>query len=170
MTDHHFRCGRPCNRRVKVIRLDTARHPALTLTLHRRPQRRNTYAAGSPSYEVIWPHCSLVGDHFAQCGGGEPSVNRARTFSYESEIPAATNINANLLANVIGVEPSPVFTPDKAIRIPRRTRPRTLLPSAPAGMKNYRECDYFCRQTYKLLIFQVSIGNPSFFAVGSCHN
>jgi hypothetical protein len=124
---------------VKVIRLDTARHPALTLTLHGRPQRRNTYAAG-----------------------GEPSINRARTFSYESEIPATTNINANLLANVIGVETSPVFTPDKAIRIPRRTRPRTLLPSAPAGMKNYRECDYFCRQTYKLLIFQVSIGNPSF--------
>jgi len=45
-----------------------------------------------------------LGDHFAQCGGDEPSVNRARTFSYESEIPAATNINASLLANVIGVE------------------------------------------------------------------
>ena len=63
------------------MRPDTARHPALTLTLHRRPQRRNTYAAG-----------------------GEPSINRARTFSYESEIPAAININASLLANVIRVE------------------------------------------------------------------
>ena len=46
-----------------------------------------------------WP-----GDHFAQYGGGEPSVNRARTFSYESEIPAADKYQCKLLANVIGVE------------------------------------------------------------------
>jgi hypothetical protein len=46
----------------------------------------------------------------------------------------------------------PLLTPDKVMRIPRRTTPQKPLPSQPAEMKNYREDDYFCRQTYKLLI------------------
>jgi hypothetical protein len=44
-----------------------------------------------------------------------------------------------------------VFMPGKATRTQHQPTSRTLLPSAPAGMKNYREDDYFCRQTYELL-------------------
>jgi hypothetical protein len=46
---------------------------------------------------------------------------------------------------------TPAFMPEKAICIPRQTTLRTLQPSTPAGMKNYQEDDYFCRQTYELL-------------------
>jgi hypothetical protein len=67
------------------------------------------------------------------------------------------------------VAKSLLFTPDKAIRIPRRTTPQKPLPSLPAGMKNYREDDYFCRQTYELLILEVSILEGSRCAVASCH-
>jgi hypothetical protein len=88
----------------------------------------------------------------------DPSVNRARTFFYEYEIPGRT-INVSLLPDLTGDQKSPVFTPVKAICIPRQTMPRTPLPSALAGMKNYQECDYFCRQTYKLL-------SPSCFNLG----
>jgi len=70
------------------MRPDTARHPALTLTLHRRPQRRKTYPVGFPGYEVTRGIARWLVDHFLllpECG--ESSVNRSRTFSYECEIP-----------------------------------------------------------------------------------
>ena len=41
---------------------------------------------------------------FAQCPCVEPSGNRARMFSYECEIPAATNINVSFLPKVTGDE------------------------------------------------------------------
>src|ERR1700732_1008001 len=44
-----------------------------------------------------------------------------------------------------------VFTPDRAVHIRRRTKPRKPPPSLPPGMRSYLECDYFCRQTYELL-------------------
>lgn len=42
---------------------------------------------------------------------------------------------------------------------------RTLLLSAPTGMQNYQECDYFCRQTYELLTPKFQFGNPSRFVL-----
>jgi hypothetical protein len=46
---------------VKVIRPDTARHPALTLTLHGRPQRLKNYAAESSVMKLPGCICSLAG-------------------------------------------------------------------------------------------------------------
>lgn len=100
------------------------------------------------------------------------AVNRSRTFSYECEIPARNKYQTKIVS---GGEKSPVFTPNKAICILRRTTPQRLLPSLPAGMKNYREDDYFCRQTYELLILEVSIGMQRFVLLlpaisnGTCH-
>jgi len=82
--------------------------------------------------------------------------------------PAAINIKVFVHLAEGGL---PVFTPGKAINIPRRSMRRKWRPSMPAGMKNYRACDYFCRQTYELLKTKFQFGNPSRFVLrDSCHN
>src|SRR5579859_909831 len=80
------------------MRPDTARHPALTLTLHRRPQRSKTYAVGSPSYEVTRGIARWLVDHFSQrlSVAYRPSTATGRSLM-NVKIPAATNINVSFL-------------------------------------------------------------------------
>jgi len=79
------------------MRPDTARHPALTLTLHRRPQRRKTYAVGSPSYEVTRGIARWLVDHFSYCPrvANRPSTAPGRSLM-NVKSPTATNIKLKL--------------------------------------------------------------------------
>ena len=69
-------CGRPCNRRVKVIRPDTARHPALTLTLHRRPQPRTNSGPVPP-----------VMNSLASPGGWLTKIDRCSVANRSATVP-----------------------------------------------------------------------------------
>jgi hypothetical protein len=133
------------------IRPDTARHPALTLTLHRRPQRRKTAWPDPCVMKSPQGIARSLGKHFSQSLVADRPAN----------VPGRSVMNVKLRPQQISMwvffpesdsgESQRVLTPDKAIRIPRPTRQRKQLPSSPPGMKNYQEPDYFCRQTYELL-------------------